>query len=202
MVRVGNMKFINVAQKKYRSCTQYIRAYREKMKHEKRERNRFFLIFITLLIVLDFFMLCYQFDRSPLEIIPSWPVFDTRKEIQVFLPDLAGKGFVRETRLVAEAENVEAYVHTLVGFIVKGAQKENTRLAAPIRGTVRKIWLYNTICAIDMQLEVLDTNIPVIKGSEDNFRKAVEKTVTANIPSIKKVFILSKGIPEKAIWEL
>jgi len=48
----------------------------------------------------------------------------------------------------------------------------------------------------------LRDDTPVIPGSEDNFRAALEKSITENIPSIKRVVVLEKGVPLKRLWEV
>jgi len=49
---------------------------------------------------------------------------------------------------------------------------------------------------------MLEKEIVVVKGSEQMFREALEKTIIENIPGIKKVILLEKGVPGKRLWEI
>jgi len=58
------------------------------------------------------------------------------------------------------------------------------------------------ICVIDLSPVILEKEINVVKGSEQMFRESLEKTITENIPGIKKVILLEKGVPFKKLWEI
>jgi len=42
----------------------------------------------------------------------------------------------------------------------------------------------------------------VVKGSEQMFKESLEKTITENVPGIKKVILLEKGVPFRKLWEI
>ena len=72
----------------------------------------------------------------------------------------------------------------------------------PIDTHVRAIWLKGDTCYIDAGLAMLRDGTPVIPGSEDNFRTALEKSIVENVPSINRVVLLEKGVPLKRLWEV
>ena len=77
----------------------------------------------------------------------------------------------------------------------------------PARFLVKKIWTFNEdgegkTCVIDLNPVILDKNIVVVKGSEQMFRDALQKTISENVPGIKKVILLEKGVPFKKLWDI
>lgn len=179
-----------------------IRYIRERMSPGETAKNRVWVLIITSMILANYIMICYIADRNPLDIFPSLPELDMRSKITVYLPDTDAKTVLKETRYLAIPDNKEQYIVHLVKFVVQGSQFENTTLAVPIESRVRKVWIHNDVCVIDMELVTLAQGITPISGSEKLFHDALEKTITQNIPSLKKVYILERGVPFKNLWEV
>ena len=78
----------------------------------------------------------------------------------------------------------------------------------PVKYTIKKIWITDAesgdgkICAIDLMPAILGKDIKVVKNSESLFRESLEKTILENVPGIKKVMILEKGVPFRKLWEI
>ena len=178
-------------------------------KLEKRDRNRIIILALSLLFILDYFMFCYHVDKNIFALFPSIPSLEKRQTVPVYLPSLDGEHIFNENRVVAGFERDEEFVRSLFYLVVKGSIYENTSMAVPSELFVRKIWITGpqdgdkkgSCCIIDVEPAMIRANTDVISGSESNFRKALEKTITANIPEISSVEILEKGIPEKNLWE-
>lgn len=169
---------------------------------EQTNRNRIIVSVVLVLLIINYLMICFHVGRNPFDVLPSWPITDARHEITIYLPHLDGKTIFSEKRLSAKNENLKYFIRELVEFVIKGSIVENTKEAVPIDGNIRKIWLYEDKCIVDMYLEVNKKNIVYKKGREINFKKALQKTITENVPGVKEVIVLSKGIPGKNIWEV
>ena len=58
------------------------------------------------------------------------------------------------------------------------------------------------VCVIDLSPATLEKDMNVVKGSEQMFKESLEKTITENVPGIKKVILLEKGVPFRKLWEI
>ncbi len=172
------------------------------MRNDRKKRNRFGVLIITLMIILDYLMICFQIERNPFAIFPPFPVRDSREEVTVFLPDVDGNTILKETRMVDRSGTDENFIKYLMYIITRGSKYENTRLAVPIDAIVRAVWIENSICIIDIRMEALPKDVPIIKGTEANFREAVKKTVMANFEGIQDVILVENGIYNRNMWEL
>ena len=74
-----------------------------------------------------------------------------------------------------------------------------TASIVPVITFVRNIWVSGNDCVIDVDYEAVKERIETVPGSDEAFRKALEKTITDNIPGINKVHLLLNGIPRK-LW--
>ena len=166
-----------------------------------RQRNRRILLLASSVIILDYLLICYHVDRNPLDIFPGIPKLESREEVTVYVSDLDGKSLIKETRLTDTDDTKENFALELVNFVVKGSNFENTKVAIPIQGNVRKIWFFGNKCVVDFRFEILPDEIEVIPGSEETFRKALEATIKANIKGVDEVIVSENGIPLKKIWE-
>jgi len=167
---------------------------------ELRKQNRITLLIISIVLICDYFMICGLAGKNPASIFPSLPVLDFRDKVTVYLPSAEGS-LLKETRLIDTPSSNEEFIRRLVRFVIEGSAYENTRIMTPIQGDVRKIWLYNDECYIDVRLETLASDAPIVTGSEKIFREALTKTVTDNVKNVKKVLVLENGIPNKNLWE-
>ena len=180
----------------------YIRDYRARIESSRVEKNRFLLLLISLLLILDYALFCYHADKGLFDIFPPFPALDKREERTVYLPYTDGRSILAEKRKVLVSKDREEYVRRLFKIVVGGSIYENTSMAVPIDPCVRAVWFQGQTCIIDVSPATIQENSPLIAGSEANFTRALEKTISANIPSIKKLMLLEKGIPGKQLWEV
>ncbi|HQO02217.1 MAG TPA: GerMN domain-containing protein [Spirochaetota bacterium] len=164
------------------------------------ERTRTLVLGISLMLILNYLLFCYHTDKNIFDIFPSIPVLDSRQEIQVYLPDDTAQKIISEKRRILINDDQIDYVRTLFNIVVKGSQFENTSNVVPIAIHIRKVWIWESNCYIDISHARLKENAKSIEGSEAAFKKALEKTITANIPSIKHVTMLVSGIPDMRMW--
>ncbi len=182
----------------------------EKIRNNKKEKNRIFVLFLGSLFLIDYLAFCYHTDKNIFNIFPSIPVSDERKIIDVYVPQLDGKTISKEERSAPQFNDKMRFAAFLFYQVLKGSKFENTTMIAPVNIFIRKIWIYNeernskngVECYIDIEFPVHVDNIKIIKGSEDLFKKAVERTITENIPEIRSVQILVQGIYGRSIWEI
>jgi hypothetical protein len=155
---------------------------------------------ITSILILNYLMICFLIDKNPFDIIPSWPVSDDRAQVKVYLPDIDGDAVFAENRLIEKNEDSEIFIKKLVKFVVQGSDYENTKSAGPSKGDVRKGWIYNKDCIIDLYYGINHKSLKIVKTREQNFKNALTKTIKENVPGIEKVIVLTKGIPHKKLW--
>ncbi len=164
------------------------------------ERNRLLVLFISLLIIFNYVLFCYHTNKNIFNIFPAIPQLDNRTDINVFLPDQDAKEILKETRRILIPHEKEEYVEFLFNIVVRGSIYDNTSHIVPVKTHIRKIWLHEGSCIIDIALSELKNNARIVPGSEESFRVAVEKSIKENINSIKNVSILLNGIPHVKLW--
>jgi len=167
----------------------------------KIERNRFLMILISTLFIIDYLGFCYLVNRNPFNIFPSFPIMDKKKQITLYLPDIDGKNIIKEERRVSIINDLEKLVRQLFEEVITGSNFKNTSIIVSVDIFIRKIWIYNNNCIIDIGHSYINKNSIIIPGSEKIFRKALKMTINKNIPSITQVIILERGIPGKNLWE-
>lgn len=176
-----------------------------------KERNRILILIFFSIFILDYLMFCYIAEKNIFNIFPRIIYSGEKNEIEIYLPSCNKNDIIVEKRKVPIFEDTERYVKFLFKTVEKGSIYKNTSASVPFKFFIRKIWLLDRgiensnkkiQCIIDIEPELLQKNSIVIKGSENLFKKAVELTIIQNIPSIKHVKILEKGIPDKNLWEL
>jgi hypothetical protein len=168
---------------------------------DKRRQNRVLVLTLSSIFLADYLMICFLVGRNPINIFPSIPVLDMRDEITVYLPSPDTVEPLKETRKVQKNDDKIEYIKRLTRFVIEGSYFENTRAMTPIDGNVRNVWIYEGTCVVDMRLDTLDPEAPLVAGSEIKFREALKKTIIANIKGVTNVIVLENGIPEKDIWE-
>ncbi len=175
---------------------------------DTKERNRRLILLFTGIFIADYLMYCLHTNKNIVEIFPEIPSLAQEKKVPVYLPALDGVTIIRETRAIPVYDSEEKTVKLLFELVVKGSIFDNTSMAVPAGIFVRKVWIHGsgtgnrTVCIIDLEPAELRPSAVVIKNSERLFLQAVEKTITVNIPSIKSVQVLEKGVPGTALWEL
>lgn len=165
-------------------------------------KNRFLVLSISLLLIFDYMVFCYHADKNLFDIFPALPKLDLRERCSIYIPANDGKSLLKETRKIDAPEDKDRFAGLIFRLVSKGSIYENTSGAVPVDTYVRTVWLRGDTCYIDSGLAVLRDNATVIPGSEKNFRTALEKSIIENIPSIKRVVLLEKGVPLKPLWEV
>jgi hypothetical protein len=175
---------------------------------DKKERNRRLILLFTFIFVMDYLMYCLHTDKNVVDIFPVIPSFVMEKPVYVYLPSPDGISIIREKRSIPPYESDEKTARLLFETVVRGSIFDNTAMAVPVDLFVRNVWIHGRergktrLCVIDVEPAELRSSVAVIKNSESLFRKALEKTITENIPSVRSVLVLEKGVPGAALWEL
>jgi hypothetical protein len=175
---------------------------------DRKEKTRRLILLFAFLFLFDYLMYCLHTEKNIVDIFPEIPSLDHNKRVSVYVPSLDGGSFIKEKRSIPVYDSDEKTAKALFEFVVKGSIFENTAMAVPVDLFVRKVWIYRRgngngkVCVFDCEPAELRSNITVIKNSESLFKRALEKTVTENIPSVKTVLVLEKGVPGTALWEL
>ncbi|MDR3238397.1 MAG: hypothetical protein LBT84_07830 [Spirochaetia bacterium] len=177
-------------------------------KWDNRQTNLRLIITLSALFFLDYLMFCYHADKNIFSIFPEPPSIFSQREITVYLPALDGETLINEKRRAPSFENEERFVRFLFDTVAKGSVFQSTALAVPAEMNIRKIWLIEKskdtlekdMCAIDCEPPILVDGVKPLPASEALFRKAVEKTISENIPHITNIVLLEGGIPDKKFW--
>jgi len=178
------------------------------MGKDVRERNRVILIALSALFVLDYIMLSFHIDKNILDIFPSIPVLEDKKTVNIYIPSEGCKEILTEKREVYSGLEDESLAQRLFDLVADGSYYENTSENVPVKFLIKKIWLVNQengdgrVCVIDLSPATLEKDMNVVIGSEKMFKESLEKTITENIPGIKKVILLEKGVPFRKLWEM
>jgi hypothetical protein len=184
-----------------------IKETKTRMDSDVRERNRIYLLGLSFLFVFDYIMFSYHIDKNIFDIFPSIPALDLKKTINVYIPSEGCKEILVEKRKIDSNLRDESLIQRLFDLVAEGSYYENTAENVPVKFLIKKIWVLNDdsdgkVCVIDLNPVILEKNIVVVKGSEQMFRDALHKTVSENIPGIKKVILLEKGVPFKKLWDI
>lgn len=166
------------------------------------KKKRFIVLAVSITFLADYVMFSYITDKNILDIFPSIPALESKKDINIYIPFSKDNKIIKEQRSVPEYENRESYVKFLVHTVIKGSIYENTAISVPLELFVKMVWIRDGICAIDLEPGTLTERSMVVPGSEILFKQALEKTISENIPEIKKVYFLERGIPNKDLWEV
>ncbi len=178
-----------------------LKRYFIKVRSDVKERNRFMMISLSLLFILDYLMFCFISDRNPLKIFPSIPLLNNEKSVNIYLPNIDGKHIFKEKREISIPDTNEGFALSLIEKIIRGSVTENTSIAVPADIFIRKIWFYKDTCVIDMVPSLPDDKTNIIQGSEKVFKESIKKTITENTTSVKKIVLLERGIPGRNLWE-
>lgn len=192
----------------FQTIKKQIADTRLKMAADVKERNRILLLAFSALFVLDYVMVSYHIDKNVFNIFPSIPVLEERKEVNIYLPSEGCKEIITEKREVYSDLEDESLVRRLFKLVADGSYFENTSENVPAAFLIKKVWFAEAengegkVCVIDLSPITLEKEIVVVKGSEQMFKDALEKTITENIPGIKKIILLEKGGPFRKLWEI
>ena len=111
-------------------------------REDRKQMNRRLLFAASLIVMLDYLLVCYHVDRNPLDIFPGIPKLEGRSEVTVYVTDIEGKNLLKEKRLLETDDTRENVARELVNFVLAGGNSENTKISVPITGNIRKIWFY------------------------------------------------------------
>jgi len=173
-----------------------------------KERNRRIILLLASLFVLDYLMYCFHTDKNIVDIFPEIVPLEQMKTVSVYLPDTDGETMIAERRSIPRYDSDDKTARALFEVVVKGSIFDNTSMAVPAGLFLRKVWLLgnpegkNRTCIFDLEPVEVGTRMSVVKNSEALFRRALEKTVIENIPSVGTVMLLEKGVPGTPLWEL
>lgn len=163
------------------------------------ERTRFLVLFVSLLLLLDYFMFSYHTNKNIFNIFPAIPRLDFRSDINIYVPDKDAKNILKESRTVLVPGEKEVYAGMLYRMVVKGSRFDNTANIVPVKTFVRNVWMSENGCVIDIDFHTAKDRVEVVPGSDAAFQKALEMTIAENIPGIKNVQVLLNGVPRK-LW--
>ncbi len=175
---------------------------------EGTERNRRLIIFFAALFIIDYLAYSYHTDKNIFDIFPSIPSLDSHVSVSVYLPSLDGESIVDEKRMIPRYNSDEKTAKLLFETVVQGRLRANTTAAVPAELFVRKVWIRREgkgtqgLCVFDIEPVRLAPGATVIKNSEALFMRALEKTITENIPTVGGVMILEKGALNASLWEI
>lgn len=193
---------------KYEEIKKEIAATKIRMESDVKEKNRIVLLALSSLFILDYFMFSYHIDKNIFDIFPSIPVLEGKKTVNIYIPSEGCTEILAEKREVYSSLENESLVQRLFDLVADGSYFENTSENVPADFLIKKIWLVDAengegkVCVIDLSPATLEKEIIVVKGSEQMFKESLEKTITENIPEIKKVILLEKGVPFRKLWEI
>lgn len=188
--------------KKYHNFISFnLKSYSHNIKSDVKERNRFLILSLSFLFLVDYLLFCYISERNPLNIFPSLPLLENTKTINIYLPDIDGKTILKETREISIPDGNEGYVKLIISKLISGSTIDNTSATVPVDIFIRKIWFHNDTCIIDLIPTLLEDKRKLIPGTEKIFKESLEKTITENIPYLKNVIFLERGIPGRNLWQ-
>lgn len=192
----------------YENMKMEIAATKARMDSDVKERNRIVLLALSSLFMLDYIMFSYHIDKNIFDIFPSIPVLESKKTVNIYIPSEGCKEIVAEKREIYSGLEDESLVRRLFDLVADGSYFENTSENVPVNFLIKKIWMVNAengdgkICIIDLSPVIVEKDINIVKGSENMFKESLEKTINENIPGIKKVILLEKGVPFRRLWEI
>jgi len=204
---IAYKKYKKLAQQVYaiiiEKCKQYYSSFIEMLANppaDTKKRYRMILLAVSVVCIVDYAAISVLTDKNIFDIYPSLPALDTRDTIDIFVADLDAKSILKETREVSLSGDNVSRVRRLVKLVAEGSEFENTRAIAPVDIIVRHVWFYDTTCIIDCELGTIEGQVPYIPDSFKAFNKALEQTISRNIPGITKVMLLEHGIYGKNLW--
>ena len=192
----------------YKNIKKYISDTKSAMASSEKEKNRVLILAASSLFLLIYIMFSYHIGKNIFNIFPSIPALEDKKTINIYIPAKGCKEILTEEREIYSKLKSESLIEKLFNLVCNGSYFENTAENVPADLLIKKIWLVDAengdgkVCVIDISPVILDKDIHVVKGSEQMFKDALEKTITSNIPEIKKVILLEKGVPFRKLWEM
>lgn len=190
------------------SFKQRIKKIIEGAKSDSKEYNRVMFLSISGLCFFAYLMLCLLTGKNVFDIFPPVPALQENRKITIYIPSEGCTGIIQEQRRVFSDLEDDKLVHRIFYLVAAGSQYENTLSNVPAKFIIKKIWIVDSedgdgkTCLIDLMPVIIEKDVVVVKGSEQIFREALEKTIAENVPGIKKVILLEKGVPCKKLWDI
>ncbi len=181
---------------------------KKEYKSGKAGKQRVLIVAVSLVFVMDYMMFSYHTASSVFDIFPSIPALDNKKIVDIYIPSEGAEKIISEKREVNPELSGENLAKKFFALVAKGSFYDNTSSNVPVKLTVKKVWITDDesgqgkVCLIDVMPVTLEKDSVVVKGSEKMFKDALEKTITSNMPDIKRVLILEKGVPLRKLWEI
>ena len=192
----------------YNKIKTYINDTKTAMADSEKEKNRVLLIAASSSFLFIYIMFSYHTDKNIFNIFPAIPLLESKRTINIYIPSEGCKEILTEKREIYSSLENESLIEKLFELVCAGSYFENTSENVPVDFLIKKIWILNEengtgkVCVIDFSPVILDKDIQVVKGSEQMFKEALEKTITTNMPEIKKIILLEKGVPFRKLWEI
>ncbi|MCL1864468.1 MAG: GerMN domain-containing protein [Spirochaetes bacterium] len=192
----------------YNNIKKYINDTKEEMANNEKEENRIYILVTASIFLFIYIMFSYHIDKNIFNIFPSIPLLEDKTTINIYIPSEGCKEILTEKREIYSKLKDESLIKRLFELVCAGSYFENTSENVPVDFLIKTIWIADEkngegkICVIDLSPIMLDKDIVVVKGSEQMFKDALEKTITSNMPEIKKVILLEKGVPFRKLWEM
>lgn len=170
---------------------------------EQSKAVRVRMFFFGFLILFSYISVCVHLERNPMNIFRPLPVLDERKELTIFIPDTDPEKMIEVKRKITVSEDKKIFISNIIKAITRGLYYENTRSSVPTEGMVRSVWFEDEgrVCLVDFRMTILEPDFVPIKGSEENFKKALEKSIKQNISGVEKVVYAENGIYDAQLWE-
>jgi hypothetical protein len=192
----------------YNNIKKYINDTKAEMENSEKGKNRIYILATSALFLFLYVMFSYHIDKNIFNIFPSIPLLEDKKTINIYIPSEGCNKILTEKREIYSKLKDESLIENLFKMVCDGSYFENTSENVPVDFLIKKIWIVDgtgedgKVCIIDLSPIMLDKDIAVVKGSEQMFKEALEKTITSNMPEIKKVILLEKGVPFRKLWEM
>lgn len=164
-------------------------------------RKRLFVY--GFLLLFCYIAICVHLERNPLNVFRPLPVLDSREDVSIYIPDTDAKTVIEVKRKMQVTEDKATMISSIIRATTKGLYYENTRAAVPTEGMLRNVWFVDNgkTCVLDFRINLLGDDFIPIPGSEENFKKALKKSIVANIDGVEEVVFAENGVYNKELWE-
>lgn len=190
---------MKVVKQMYDNINGAIEAWKSKYRMmTPREKSRFLVLSISLVLLADYLMFCYLADKNVFNLFPALPRLDFRTPVYVYIPDREAKNILKETRRILIPKDKEVYAAMLYRAVALGSMFDNTAAVVPMKTYVRRAWVSGENCVIDIDFDTAKGVITPIPGSYEAFANALEKTMKENIPGVQKVYLVVNGVKRNA----
>lgn len=174
-------------------------------------KRRLTFLAVALIFLLDYCMFCYHIEKNVFAIFPSIPLLKDSRKVDVYLPAIDDHSLIEESRDIPVFEDRKREIIRLLYEVARGSNSENTSAIVPYELIVRDIWFVkkSTLgltgdeekCIIDLEPGIISPKVKVIKGSEELFKRGLEKTIKQNIPGLSEIVLAERGTSGAILWD-